>query len=52
MRLKLKPEDFSEFETEEELRIEDNDKIEANRKIYQETRKYYIVKERQSAHEL
>ena len=52
MRLKLKPEDFSEFETEEELKIEDNDKIEANRKIYQATRKYYIIKERQSAHEL
>ena len=52
MRLKLKPKDFSDFESEEELRIEDHDKIEANRKIYQSTRKYYIIKERRSAHEL
>lgn len=52
MKLKLKPEDFSDFETEEELRQEDNDKIEANRKIYKSTRKYYIIKERRSAHEL
>ncbi len=52
MKLRLKPENFSDFESDEELRIEDNDKIIENRKIYQSTRKYYIIKERKSAHEL
>ena len=46
--LKLKPKNF-EFETEEELKIEDADKELSHRRIYQETRKYYIIKERQSA---
>jgi hypothetical protein len=46
--IKLKPKTF-EFETEEELKIEDEDKELQNRRIYQDTRKYYIIKERQSA---
>ena len=46
--IRKKPENF-EFETEEELRIEDNDKELENRKIYQSTRQYYIIKERKSA---
>ena len=46
--LKLKPKNF-EFETEEELKIEDADKELSHRRIYQETRKYYIIKERMSA---
>lgn len=46
--LKMKPENF-EFETEEEIRIEDNEKDIKSRRIYQDTRKYYIIKERESA---
>ena len=48
MVIKKKPLNF-EFETEEELMIEDKDKEPENRKIYQNTRQYYIIKERKSA---
>lgn len=48
--LKEKPADF-EFEDEKEIQIEDNDREIEHRKIYQETRKYYIIKERMSAKE-
>lgn len=49
--LKRKPAKF-EFETEEDLKIEDNDKDFKNRKIYQETRHLYIIKERMSGSNL
>jgi len=45
--LKKKPGKF-EFETDEDLKIEDNDKDIKNRRVYQETRQYYIIKERMS----
>ncbi len=45
--LKMKPSKF-EFETQEELELEDKDKDAKNRRIYQETRQYYIIKERMS----
>ena len=45
--LKLKPDNF-EFEDEKELRLEDNEKDLKSRRIYQDTRKYYIIKERMS----
>ncbi len=45
--LKMKPEHF-EFESEEEIKIEDNDKDLKSRRIYQWTRQYYIIKERMS----
>lgn len=44
-----KPTDFSEFETEAELLIEDNDNDINNRRIYQETRNLFIVKESHTA---
>jgi hypothetical protein len=43
----LKPDNF-EFEDEKELRLEDNEKDLKSRRIYQDTRKYYIIKERMS----
>jgi DNA invertase Pin-like site-specific DNA recombinase len=46
--IKQKPSNFSEFETERELFEENTDKELQNRKIYQETRHLFIVKEQQS----
>jgi DNA invertase Pin-like site-specific DNA recombinase len=46
--IKQKPLDFSNFETEREIFEEDTDKELQNRKIYQETRNLFIVKEQQS----
>jgi hypothetical protein len=43
----MKPENF-EFEDEKEILMEDNDKDVKSRRIFQETRKYYIIKERMS----
>ena len=45
--IKKKPLKF-EFETQEELEMEDKDKDPKNRRIYQETRHLYIIKERMS----
>ncbi len=44
-----KPEIFSDFETEAELLAEDNDSDIKNRKICQESRNLFIIKESQSA---
>ena len=45
--LKLKPDNF-EFEDEKELKLEDSEKDLKSRRIYLDTRKYYIIKERMS----
>ena len=45
--LKMKPDNF-EFEDEKELKLEDSEKDLKSRRIYQDTRKYYIIKERMS----
>jgi DNA invertase Pin-like site-specific DNA recombinase len=45
--IKKKPAKF-EFETDEEIEQEDKDKDIKNRRIYQETRNLYIIKERMS----
>lgn len=47
LSIKEKPENF-EFETEEELRKENNASNKEDRKIYKKTRKYFIVKEKAS----
>lgn len=47
LTLKMKPDNF-EFEDEREIKIEDNEKDLKSRRIYQSTRKYYIIKERMS----
>lgn len=47
LTIKKKPPKF-EFETQEELEFEDKDKDPKNRRIYQETRHLYIIKERMS----
>ena len=49
LSIKLKPADFSEFETEEELRKEDNEADLMNRNIYLKSRHYFIVKEEKTA---
>lgn len=47
MKIKLKPENF-EFETALEIEKEDNAEP-ANRKLYQDTRHLYIIKEEKTA---
>lgn len=48
LEILTKPEDFSDFETEADLQKQDNDSNEYNKKIYQETRHLFIIKEQQS----
>ena len=47
--IREKPEDFSMFEAEYETTKEDNDEDIYNRKIFQETRNLFIIKEQESA---
>jgi len=47
--IREKPEDFSMFEAEYEIAKEDNDEDTYNRKIFQETRNLFIIKEQESA---
>jgi hypothetical protein len=49
LKIKAKPEDFSDFETELDIVKENNDSDIDNRRLYQDTRKYFIVKEQESA---
>ncbi len=51
IKIAKRPEDFSDFETEKDLVIEDNDPDINNRKIYQKYRHLFIVRERESAKE-
>lgn len=48
MTIKAKPEKF-EFETEADIEKEDNNAELSNRKLFQETRHLYIIKEEKSA---
>lgn len=48
MKIKTKPVNF-EFETEGDIAKEDNDPEVSNRKLYQETRGLYVIKEIKSA---
>jgi hypothetical protein len=50
LMVKMKTADFP-FETEAELRNEDNDKDPIQRAIYQKYRNYYIIRERKSGKE-
>lgn len=49
LKIKEKPKDFSLFESPEEMEKEDNESDLQNRKTYQETRKYFIIKEQETA---
>ncbi len=49
LTLKEKPKDFSDFETEREIWKEDNESDIYNKRIYQESRKRFIIKEQESA---
>lgn len=49
LEVMLKPKDFSDFESAEELAREDNDDDLSNRKIFKETRNMFIVKEQETA---
>lgn len=49
LKIKEKPKNFSMFESELEIHKEDNDSDLSNRKIYQETRWLYIIKEQETA---
>ena len=49
LSIREKPEDFSDFETERETQKEDIDSDVYNRKIYQDTRNLFIIKEQESA---
>jgi len=44
-----KPDDFSDFETEEEIIKEDNTADLYNRRVFRDNRKYFIIKESKSA---
>jgi DNA invertase Pin-like site-specific DNA recombinase len=48
LSIQQKPLDFSDFETEREISLEDSDKEEQNREVYKNTRHLFIVKEQQS----
>jgi len=48
LKIKEKPKDFSLFESEQELRKEDKESDMANRKVYLDSRKYYIIKEQET----
>lgn len=48
LKIKEKPKDFSLFESEQELNKEDKESDLANRKIYLDSRKYYIIKEQET----
>jgi hypothetical protein len=45
LTIKNKPKDFSMFENDADLYKEDNDSDLVNRKIYQDTRNLFIIKE-------
>lgn len=47
--IKMKPKDFSDFESEMEIIKENNEPNLNNRKVFQDTRKYFIIKESHSA---
>lgn len=49
LKLKKKPKDFSLFESEIELEKENNESDLANRRIFQETRDLFIIKEQETA---
>ena len=46
--IKEKLSDFSDFETEEEIRLEDRDEDITNQRIYKETRHLFIIKEKET----
>ena len=46
-----KPNDFSGFETEKDIKLEHNEKDEINREIYKKYSNFFIVRERESAKE-
>ena len=45
LKIMDKPKDFSDFESEREVLKEDNETDIDNRRMYQDTRQYYIIKE-------
>lgn len=47
LEIALKPKDFP-FETPEEIKREDSEADLYSRKVYQDTRDYYIIKEQKS----
>ncbi len=49
LKIKTKPEDFSDFESKNEIWKEDHDKELEHREIYQQTRHLFIIKEQESA---
>lgn len=49
IKIALKPDNFSDFETEADLKAEDNDSDLKNRKVCQETRHLFVIKESKSA---
>ncbi len=44
-----KPSNFSDFETENDIKLEENEKDEINREIYKKYSNFFIVRERESA---
>lgn len=48
LNIKKKPKDFSLFESEYELEKEDNEVDIINRRIFHDTRKYFIIKEQET----
>tara|TARA_Y100001960_G_C14400387_1_gene693094 strand:+ start:222 stop:662 length:441 start_codon:yes stop_codon:yes gene_type:complete len=49
LTIKKKPKDFSLFESEIEIEKEDNESDVGNRRIFQETRDLFIIKEQETA---
>jgi len=48
LKIKEKPQDFSDFETELDIKKEDTDTDIDSRRIYKETRNLFIIKEQKS----
>jgi len=46
-----KPSNFSDFETENDIKLEENEKDEINKEIYKKYSNFFIVRERESAKE-
>jgi len=51
LKIKKRPKNFSDFETKNDLIIENKEKSEKNKELYNLSKEYFIVRERESAKE-